>query len=608
MVLVDSAVGSIAVGSQGTNYTSVPTITIDPPPTGVQATAHVCISLAECATPYIPPGAQVSSVSVSSAGTTCYAVAPAVLFTGGGGVGAAATAPLASGGTSCIVSINVSGTCHAHRDETITGVGLDGGGGSGFSGTLKFDSSGNIITGYPSIQNSGNDYSADPTSLTGFTGCGGLNFSVVRGRRVAAPQTITPSSGGGGYVSAPTVSFATGSGSADAAPSGTATLGAEPAEARKVRAIIVDNGGQGYVSVPNVVIGGGGGAGATGTAALANNVYKVGTITITEDGYGYTDDPAVSFSGGGGAGATATSTLGRGANYGKIYLVTSLGQTRSGARSMMQMEVTTALTGFHSTGALTIDGPNPNMQNMPNSTNFTVNGNDANSCGQTAEPLKPAVGGYDDPNADPPTNSVDDIIEALPEDRYDHYVGEGGDADTPSVKNVYESLGETLGTPLGLKSVLDAVNAMKTNVGNNIDYGTASVPAINYIDGDAELSGSTTGYGILAVTGRLQMNGNFTWYGPVLIIGDGQMDFGGGGTGVIVGMVLVAKIYPSPGQHDDDDILDTLGSPTVNWNGGGGNSILYDHCWATNIMSKIPINSPISLRPLKVLSFRSLPY
>jgi hypothetical protein len=86
------------------------------------------------------------------------------------------------------------------------------------------------------------------------------------------------------------------------------------------------------------------------------------------------------------------------------------------------------------------------------------------------------------------------------------------------------------------------------------------------------------------------------------------MDFGGGGTGVIVGMVLVAKIYPNPGQHADSDILDTLGSPTVNWNGGGGNSILYDHCWATNIMSKIPITSPISLRPLKVLSFRSLPY
>jgi hypothetical protein len=245
------------------------------------------------------------------------------------------------------------------------------------------------------------------------------------------------------------------------------------------------------------------------------------------------------------------------------------------------------------------------MQSMPNSNNFTVNGNDVNSCGQTAEPVKPAIGGYDDPNADPPTTSVDDIIEALPDDRFDHYIGEGG---TPSVKNVYESLGETLGTPLGLKSVLDAVNAMKTNTGSSVDFGSPTAPAINYINGDVTISGGTNGYGILAVTGRLQMNGNFAWHGPVLVIGDGILDFGGGGNGTIYGMVLVATIYPDPGHHTDADLLPTLGSPTVNWNGGGGNSILYDHCWATNIMSKIPINSPVSLRPLKILSFRSLPY
>jgi hypothetical protein len=272
---------------------------------------------------------------------------------------------------------------------------------------------------------------------------------------------------------------------------------------------------------------------------------------------------------------------------------------------MLQMEATTALSGFHTTGALTIDGPNPLMQHMPNSMNFDVNGNDLNSCGQTSEWVKPAIGGYDDPNADPPTTSVEEIIDALPDDRLDHYIGEG---DWPSVRNVYESLGETLGTPLGLKSVLDAINALKTNTGTSVDYGTATAPAINYIDGDATINGGTNGYGILAVTGRLQMNGNFTWRGPVLVIGDGVLDFGGGGGGTIIGMVLVAKIYPDSSHHTDADLLPTLGSPTINWNGGGGNSILYDHCWATNIMSKIPINSPVSLRPLKVLSFRSLPY
>ena len=442
--------------------------------------------------------------------------------------------------------------------------------------------------------------------MSGFTGCGSLTLSVTRGRRIASPQTITitPSSGGSGYTSAPTVSFATGSG--DSLPAGTATLGTESVNARKVRQIIMDNGGSGYMSVPGVIISGGGGTGAAAIATLASSVYKVSSITIDNRGSGYTTDPNVMIGGGGGTGATATATLGRGANYGRIYLFTALGQTRTGARAMLQMEATTALTGFFSTGALTIDGPSPSVQSMPNSMNFDVNGTDADSCGQGLEPLRPAIGGYDDPSADPPTHSVADIVDALPDDRLDHYIGSGG---TPSVANVYEALGETLGTPRGLKKVLEGIDGWPhSNTGLTVDFGSPTAPAVNYIDGNVTLSGGTNGYGILAVTGRLQMNGNFTWHGPVLVIGDGILDFGGGGGGTIIGTVLVAKIWPDPAHHADADLLSSNGVPTINWNGGGGNSILYDHCWATNMMSKIPIDSPISLRPLKTLSFRSLPY
>src|SRR5262249_52885173 len=154
-------------------------------------------------------------------------------------------------------------------------------------------------------------------------------------------------------------------------------LGAEPVGARQVRQIIVDSGGSGYTVVPGVNITGGGGTGAMATATLASSVYKVSSIIITGcpaactgQGYGYTADPAVHITGGEGSGATATSTIGRGANYGKIYLVTALGRTSSGARSMMQMEATTALSGFHSAAALTIDGPDPHMQHLPHSHNL----------------------------------------------------------------------------------------------------------------------------------------------------------------------------------------------------------------------------------------------
>jgi hypothetical protein len=611
MVLVNDAVSSVTVGAQGSGYTSVPTVTIDPPASGTQASAHVCVSSLECTQPYIPPGASVASVDVTAPGTSCYANPPAVLFSGGGGTGASATAPLASGPTSCIAAWSVTGVCNPHRGETLTDVGLTGGGGSGFSGTLKLDSSGGIVIGYPTIQSSGTGYASSPTGMSGFSGCGSLTLSVTLGRRIASPQTITVGNGSG-YLTQPSVSFSIGSGfDPTQLGAGTANLGPEPAGARQVREIIVDNGGSGYSTGPNVTISGGGGSGATATSSVGGGThYQVGSITVDNRGYGYITEPAVTITGGGGSGATARSVLGGGANWGKIYLLTALAQTKSGARTMLQAEVTTAITGFHTIGALTIDGPNPTLQQMPNSMNFTVNGTDANSCMATPDDLQPAIGGYEIPGVSPATHSVSDIITALPDDRMDHYIGEGGNPTLmiPSVRNVYESLGWTLGTTTGLKGLIDDIHAKQTNVGNSVDWGAANRWAYNYIDGDLTINGSPSGYGVLVVTGRLSMGGNFSWHGVVLVVGDGILDFTGGGNGVITGTVLVAKIFPDSTHHADSDLLANMGSPTMNWNGGGGNSILYDHCWVDNIMSTIPNTSWIGLQPLKVLSFRNLPY
>ena len=69
--------------------------------------------------------------------------------------------------------------------------------------------------------------------------------------------------------------------------------------------------------------------------------------------------------------------------------------------------------------------------------------------------------------------------------------------------------------------------------------------------------------------------------------------------------MIVAKIWDN---YTAQNLLTTNGSPTINWNGGGNNGILYDHCWATNIMSKVPYDAPPSTKPLKVLSMRTLPY
>ena len=91
----------------------------------------------------------------------------------------------------------------------------------------------------------------------------------------------------------------------------------------------------------------------------------------------------------------------------------------------------------------------------------------------------------------------------------------------------------------------------------------------------------------------------------MLVIGDGVMHFNGGGNGQIVGMMVDAKIWDS---HTTKNLLSAVGAPTFLWNGGGVNALQYDHCWSTNLISAIPFTPPPTTQPLKVLSFRILPY
>src|SRR5205823_4079329 len=62
--------------------------------------------------------------------------------------------------------------------------------------------------------------------------------------------------------------------------------------------------------------------------------------------------------------------------------------------------------------------------------------------------------GYDDPNANPVTHSIQTITHALPNP--DHYPGAGG---APSVQNGYDTLGDTMTSPLGLFDLMQAVKA-----------------------------------------------------------------------------------------------------------------------------------------------------
>jgi len=641
----DGSIATLTLLTQGTGY-NIPhpnVIISNPPAGGVQATAEVASQLvsgivvsvdittggsayhvgdaltfsggggsgaAANISSVSSGGAPVASLTLSSAGAQCFSSPPAVSFVGGGGSGATAAATLEAA-NSCIYSWTISGSCSSGQggDAVLTNVHLTGGNDSFRGGWTAAHTGGGktIVANTMTIQNPGTGYTTAPTMPVSNTNatCNGPTVSVSLGKRL---QSLNLTSGGSGYTATPAVNIGTGSGSAVTLAAATATLGPPSGAVGRISAVTVTNSGSGYASSPTVSFAATSGSGAVLTASTAQN-YTINGINLIEKGRGYITDPTVTIVPAGGSGATAKATIGRGPNYGSVWLVTSYAQTKSGARTMTQAEVASPVLGFAVTGALTIDGPSPNITSMPNSSNNGISGIDANSCGGTAQPPHPAIGAYDNPNA--PTNSVQTIVDAIPNGREANYVGSSGT--TPDVQNVYGSLGETLGTPTGLKALIDAVAAAPgvlthgpgTFGDGDLNLGTAASPKINYVDGNLTMNGNGQGYGVLVVTGTLSMSGNFSWNGLVFVIGEGHIDLSGGGNGQIRGSVLVAKIW---NNYTDHTLLPTLGSPTYGWNGGGTNYIQYDHCWADNMMNSIPFTPPPSTKPLKTLSFRILPY
>ena len=466
----------------------------------------------------------------------------------------------------------------------------------------------------------GNGYNAAPTvsfSGGGGSGAAATDSVITNSSTTYAVASVVVNSGGNGYTSAPTVTFTALSGGSGA--TATATVLPVTATTYSVGSVTIGGGGSGYsaASPPTVTFSGGGGSGAAGTANITTmnlSTYWVASVSVSPQGSGYTSNPTVSFAGGGGSGATATSQISGGTKFGQVYLLTSFAQTKTGARSMLQMETATPVMGFATGGAITLDGPNPIIGAMPHSSNLTVDGHDQNTCGQTPDPVHPAIDGYDDPNANPPTNSVSTIVSAI--NTPANYIGAGG---TPSVQNGYAALGETMTTPPGLSSLIGAIQAQAAILGTSYNASTPPPSAfpsnttkasITFVDGDLTLNGNASGAGILVVTGLLTMGGNFDWQGLVLVVGEGNLQMMGGGHMNINGEILVSNIYQlpvlTPPTHSP--LLSAIGPPTFNFNGGGTNMITYDHCLSTNLMTAVPWTVPPTTNPLKVLSFRILPY
>jgi Tfp pilus assembly protein PilX len=616
-------VTNIAVTASGWGYTSAPNVTISGGGgSGATATAHVS---------QLPTG--VTSVTLTGGGSG-YTTAPnvQVVSSDGSGSGAVVAASLnntvpvqsvtinpgnppscypagsalqpvfnpagASGsvqltGNRCVYSFSANGVCSRNVTANVT---ANGGSGGGFSGQITFG--GNKKPTNVTLISPGN-YSTVPSTFNVDHGCSGVTITPVYGVQV---QGVTVPNGSGGAYQAGQPVNVTFAGAAAAKGSvgnttGTGNLAAGSGSGSVVKLTIV-NSGAGYTANPILVIdpppAGGSSSPATGTAAISPS-QGVTSISVTNAGSGYTSNPAVTLSGGGGTGAAATASIGGTGNFmGRVYLLTALAQTQSGARAMAQMEVGVTYQQYSISlgGALTMAGPSPTF-GTPNAQNFVMNGNDANSCGQTAYPAKPAIGVFDDPNNPTSPTAVASVLNAL--GKPNNYIGAHA---APDIENSYGTLGGL--TAEGLNAFVQSVAAVATNTygsnPGNINLGSATNPAIDFVNGNYTM-GPTTGYGILVVTGTLTFSGDYSWNGLILVIGNGASIMNGGGNGQVNGAVFLANTAGG-----------TLGSPVADWTGGGGNGVQYDHCWADNMLAKVPYAPSISSSGLKVISLRMLQY
>jgi hypothetical protein len=307
-----------------------------------------------------------------------------------------------------------------------------------------------------------------------------------------------------------------------------------------------------------------------------------------------------------GAGYT-TCLLAQQAGYlvAPVYVLTSLAYTPQGSRRIGQYEVA-AVNITPPPAGLSMAGAGANIPSAPNSNNFVISGNDTGVAGYTGTPAcrttavtasVPAIVAGDQAGQNT-------IADALP--RPDHYTGAAPTpallAPVPSpIPSVVDG-GASPGTGQinGLWNSPQQLNNLVAMIGASADYqltcgingsvsplpaacsvgsyGTDASPKITYVNGDYTLSG---GSGLLVVTGTLSMSGNTSYHGLIMVIGQGIFSSSGGGSGQYVGSIFVANTNSHVSTTTPPyQQLATLGAPTWSWNGGGGNGIQYNSCWA----------------------------
>jgi hypothetical protein len=281
----------------------------------------------------------------------------------------------------------------------------------------------------------------------------------------------------------------------------------------------------------------------------------------------------------------------------QVLTITALAVTPYGSRRMVQYTV--ALAGSAAAlgnvpSALTLDGNGVSFTGPSGGTggrygngNFQIDGNDVNTPPGTQSGI-PAIG-Y--------TNSSDGPSVSMAATPSGNYLSPAG---VPNVGIV--SLPPILQTPGGLQTLVNSITqsadlVLSPSPGTAADQNSlpsamsASNPKIVVVNGDFNLHGNGTGYGLLLVTGTLDYDPDASWNGLILVIGQGTFTSSRRGVGVINGAVFVAQTLDANGA-----LLADLGYSSFTQT-GGGNGIQYSSNW---------VKATQALMTYQVLSFREI--
>jgi len=279
----------------------------------------------------------------------------------------------------------------------------------------------------------------------------------------------------------------------------------------------------------------------------------------------------------------------------QVLTITSLAVTPAGSRRMVQYTVAPAALGaaFASfPSALTLDGngvsyTGPSGTQTQRGGDFQINGNDVNAPPGTPAGV-PAIG-Y--------TNSNDASSIATSAIPTSKYLSPAGMSNVGVV-----TLPPALQTPSGLDNLVLSITQNADLVltpprGNALDQRSlpagmsATNPMVIVVNGDFNLHGNGTGYGLLVVTGTLDYDPDASWNGVILVIGEGTFISSKGGDGAINGAVFVAQTHDAAGNP-----LGNVGYSSYTQT-GGGLGIRYSANW---------VRAAEALMPYQVLSFREI--